>query len=376
MKDIQMVDLKGQYDRIKTEIDHAIQICLNETKFINGPQVRTFQSQLGSYLGVKHVVTCANGTDALQIALMALELKPGDEVIVPCFTYAATAEVIALLQLKPVMVDVNPGDFNISPEALRQAITPATKAVIPVHLFGQCADMEPILEIARQHKLFVVEDAAQAIGATYRFSDGTLHHAGTMGDIGCTSFFPSKNLGAYGDGGALYTNHSDLAARAGMIANHGQTKKYVHDLVGINSRLDTLQAAILSVKLVHLDAYISARREVAAFYDEGLADIPWLHIPQRAAQSTHVFHQYTLRVSGEVNREAFSAYLQEQGVPTMIYYPLPLHEQQAYRTAAQRASGFPVTEQLCREVLSLPVHTEMEAQQLQYIVHAIRAYTA
>jgi UDP-2-acetamido-2-deoxy-ribo-hexuluronate aminotransferase len=371
---IQMVDLKGQYAKIKSEVDAAIQEVIDTTAFINGPQVKKFSDDLSSYLGADQVITCANGTDALQIALMALKLQPGDEVIVPCFTYVATAEVIALLKLKPVMVEVDPQTFNITAEIFEKAISPKTKAVVPVHLFGQCADMEPIMAVARKHNIFVVEDTAQAIGADYTFSDGTVKKAGTIGDIGCTSFFPSKNLGCYGDGGALYTNNAELGSTIRKIANHGQAKKYHHELVGVNSRLDTIQAAILGIKLQHLDEYAEARRSAAAAYDEGFKNLSWLQTPVRQHNSTHVFHQYTLKVSRGVDREALKNYLAEKGIPSMVYYPVALHLQQAFRTEEFGEGDFPISEELCQVVLSLPVHTEMNEVELDYIISTVKAF--
>lgn len=369
-----MVDLKGQYAKIKDQVDVAIQEVIDKTAFINGPQVKKFADDMGIYLGSKEVIPCANGTDALQIALMALDLKPGDEVIVPCFTYVATAEVIALLKLKPVMVEVDPETFNITAEILERAITPKTKAVVPVHLFGQCVDMEPIMSVAKRYNIFVIEDTAQAIGADYTFSDGSVKKAGTIGDIGCTSFFPSKNLGCYGDGGALYTNNAELGATIRKIANHGQAKKYHHELVGVNSRLDTIQAAILGVKLKYLDDYADARRKAAAIYDSGFADLKWLQTPVRQSNSTHVFHQYTLKVSKEINRESLKSYLAEKGIPSMVYYPVALHLQQAFRTSEFGKGDFPISEELCEVVLSLPIHTEMTNEELDYIVSTVRSF--
>lgn len=374
VKNIQMVDLKGQYFKIKDEVDSAIQEVIDKTVFINGPQVKQFAEDMSAYLGAKEVIPCANGTDALQIALMALDLQQGDEVIVPCFTYVATAEVIALLNLKPVMVEVDPDTFNITAEILERAITPRTKAVVPVHLFGQCADMEPIMKVARKHKIFVVEDTAQAIGADYTFSDGSVKKAGTIGDIGCTSFFPSKNLGCYGDGGALYTNDTALGSTIRKIANHGQAKKYHHELVGVNSRLDTIQAAILGVKLKRLDEYADARRIAAAAYDKGFADVSWLQTPVRQTNSTHVFHQYTLKLDPEVNREDLRNYLSEKSIPSMVYYPVALHLQQAFRTDKFGEGDFPISEKLCEIVLSLPIHTEMTAEELNYIISTVRSF--
>ena len=371
---IQMVDLKGQYAKIKPEVDRAIQEVIDTTAFINGPQVKKFSDDLGQYLGTDHVIPCANGTDALQIALMALNLQPGDEVIVPCFTYVATAEVIALMKLMPVMVEVDPETFNITAQIFEKAITSKTRAVVPVHLFGQSADMEPIMEVANKHNIFVVEDTAQAIGAEYTFADGSVKKAGTIGHIGCTSFFPSKNLGCYGDGGALYTNDPVLASTIRKIANHGQAKKYHHELVGVNSRLDTLQAAVLTVKLQHLDEYADARRAAAAAYDKGFEDLSWVQIPVRQPNSTHVFHQYTLKLSKEINRESLRNHLAGKGVPSMVYYPIPLHLQQAFQTDVLKEGDFPISEELCEVVLSLPIHTEMTTEESDYIISALRSF--
>ena len=372
---IQMVDLKNQYLRFKEEIDREVMDVLASTAYINGPKVQQFQVDLEQYLQVKHVIPCANGTDALQIALMALGLEPGDEVIVPAFTYVATAEVIALLQLKPVMVDVDPATFNVTAELIEQAITRRTKAVVPVHLFGQSCDMEPIMEVARRHGIYVVEDNAQAIGADYTFADGHIQKTGTIGDIGCTSFYPSKNLGAYGDGGAVYTNSEELAVICKSVANHGQSaQRYYHDLVGVNSRLDAIQAAILGVKLRHLDVFAEARRRAAAFYDQAFAGISELTRPARQSNSTHVFHQYTLLVNNG-QRDALQAHLQEKKVPCMIYYPVPLYEQKAYRSATVRGrGGLPVTESLCNSVISLPMHTELDEESLAYICEVVRSF--
>jgi len=371
---IQMVDLKGQYSKIKSQVDLAIQEVIDTTAFINGPQVKKFSDELGLYLGAEHVIPCANGTDALQIALMALDLQPGDEVIVPCFTYVATAEVITLLKLKPVMVEVDPETFNITAEIFQNAITPKTRAVVPVHLFGQCADMEPIMDVAKRHHIFVIEDTAQAIGADYTFSDGSVKKAGTIGHIGTTSFFPSKNLGCYGDGGALYSNDAALGIKIRKIANHGQAKKYHHELVGVNSRLDTIQAAVLGVKLKHLDDYANARRTVATAYDTGFENISWLQTPVRQTNSTHVFHQYTLKVAPEVDRESLKNFLAEKGIPSMVYYPVALHLQQAFRTDEFDKGDFPISEELCERVLSLPIHTEMTQEEQNYIITTIRSF--
>lgn len=373
MDKIQMVDLKAQYKRIKHEVDQAIQEVIDTTAFINGPAVSRFQKELENYLSVKHVIPCANGTDALQIAMMALGFKPGDEVITASFTYVATAEVIALLGLKPVLVDVNPETFNIDPEAVEKAITPKTVAIVPVHLFGQCAPMEALLEIAQKHNIHLIEDTAQAIGSEYRFSDGRVQKAGTIGTIGATSFFPSKNLGCYGDGGALFTNNDELAAKVRMIANHGQSVRYYHDEVGVNSRLDTIQAAVLSVKLRELDQYAARRRALADAYDAAFGHSGKLITPVRAPFSTHVFHQYTLQTHG-VDRDAMKAFLEERGVPAMIYYPVPLHMQKAYIDPRYKEGDFPVTEQLCKTVISLPMHTEMQAEQLQHIIHTVNQF--
>ena len=353
-----MVDLIGQYEKIQPEIDKAVLDVIRSSAYINGPEVAAFREELEKYLNVKHVIPCANGTDALQIAMMALGLKPGDEVITASFTYVATAEVIALLQLKPVLVDVLPGTFTIDPKAMEAAITPKTKAIVPVHLFGQCADMETINAIAKKHNLFVIEDIAQAIGADYTMKNGTVQKAGTLGIIGCTSFFPSKNLGCYGDGGALFTDDDALGKKIKMIANHGQSVQYYHDEVGVNSRLDSIQAAILRIKLRHLDEYASARQKVAAFYDRAFANHPNIIIPERFPNSTHVFHQYTLVLKNS-NRDQLREYLASKEIPAMIYYPVPLHFQKAYTDPRYKAGDFPVTEWLCAYVISLPIHTEM-----------------
>lgn len=370
---ITMVDLHGQYERIREEINSAIQEVLDTTAFINGPQVKTFARHLAEYNQVEHVIPCANGTDALQIALMTLGLQPGDEVIVPVHTYVATAEVIALLHLEPVFVDCVADRFTIDVTKIEEKITPRTKAIVPVHLYGQCADMEPLMEIARCHNLYVVEDTAQAIGATYTFRNGHKQKAGCIGDIGTTSFFPSKNLGCYGDGGALFIRDNQLAERAHMIANHGQEIKYHHDIVGCNSRLDTLQAAILDVKLKYLDAYTAARNQVADRYDKELAPIKGIILPQRAVDSTHVFHQYTVRVENH-RRDELKDYLTQQGIPSMIYYPIPLHLQKAYTKEGQGKGTFPVAEQLSEEVLSLPMHTEMKPEEQDFIIKNIHAF--
>lgn len=366
MVPIQMVDLRRQYLKIKPQIDTALQEVLNNSAFINGRPVQQFAENLQKYIGIKHVIPCANGTDALQIALMALELQPGDEVITPSFTFIATAEVIALLRLKPVFVDVDPRTFCLDTCQLEKAITPKTKAIIPVHLYGQCTDMEPLLEIARRHNVHIVEDTAQAIGSDYTFSGGIKKKAGAMGTIGCTSFFPSKNLGCYGDGGALFTNDDLLANRIKMIANHGQSARYYHDLVGCNSRLDTLQAAILNIKLTELDNYIAARRKAADYYDKAFAGHPKISTPHRAANTLHVFHQYTLQIAG-ADRNKLQSWLAEHDVPAMIYYPVPAHRQKMFASFNSAVFDLPVTDQLATRVISLPIHTEMDEDQLDFI---------
>jgi dTDP-4-amino-4,6-dideoxygalactose transaminase len=370
---IQMVDLKSQYEKIKKEVDAGIQDCIDNTAFINGPAVKEFQQDFEKYLNVKHVIPCANGTDALQIAMMALDLKPGDEVICPAFTYVATAEVIGLLGLKPIMVDVDENTFDIELNGLEKYITPNTKAIVPVHLYGQSADMEKILEFAEKHNLFVIEDNAQAMGSDYTFSDGRIVKAGTMGHIGCTSFFPSKNLGCYGDGGALMTNDDDLALKIRMIANHGQQKKYYHKVLGCNSRLDTIQAAVLKVKLKHLDEYSESRNKMADYYDEHLTTISEIQVPKRAHNSTHVFHQYTLRVKNG-KRDELQTYLGEKNIPSMIYYPLPLYRQEAFQQYVEEGFNLPVTEQLCAEVISLPIHTEFDKEISDVIISEIKNF--
>ena len=373
MKKIQMVDLQGQYLRIKSEIDLAIQEVLTSTAFIQGPQVKQFAAALSKKNQNIKIVPCANGTDALQIAMMALGLKQCDEVILPVHTYVATAEVIALLGLSPVFIDVDAKTFNIDVKQIEGKITSRTKVIVPVHLYGQCADMEPILKIAKDNNLQVIEDVAQALGAEYRFSDGTVKNAGTMGIIGTTSFFPSKNLGCYGDGGAIFTQQQSLAETMTMIANHGQRIKYHHDIIGINSRLDTLQAAILIVKLAYLDDYTRRRNEVALHYDRQLDSCDFIEIPFRSPNSTHVFHQYTLKTKG-IDRNHFKKYLEGKGIPTMIYYPVPLHFQKAYHKPGFEEGSFPVTEELSKTVISLPIHTEMTTEELAYICESIKEY--
>lgn len=370
MKKIQMVDLKSQYEKIKTEVDKGIQEVIDSCAFINGPAVRDFQSDLEKYLDVKHVIPCANGTDALQVAMMALGLKPGDEVITVSFTFIATAEVIALLGFTPVLVDVEPDTFNISIDSLRKAITPKTKAIVPVHLFGQCANMEEIMEIAKEKNLYVIEDACQAIGAEYIFKDGSRKKAGTIGHIGCTSFFPSKNLGCYGDGGAIFTNDDELAKQMRVVVNHGMVVRYYHDYIGVNSRLDSIQAAVLKVKLQYLDEYARARNYAASFYNRAFENHPKIKTPVTAPYSTHVFHQYTL-VLTNVDRNELQSYLASKEIPAMIYYPVPLHMQKAYIDPRYKEGDFPVTEKLCSSVISLPMHTELDDEQLKYITDSV-----
>lgn len=369
-----MVDLKAQYHKIREEVDAAVLGVLESSAFINGPQVGRFATALAQYQGSKHVIPCANGTDALQIAMMALGLQPGDEVITPSFTYIATTEVIALLRLTPVFVDVDPKTFCIDPAAIEKAITPKTRAIVPVHLYGQAADMEKIMDIAQRHNLFVIEDNAQAIGCDVTFSDGSVRKTGSIGTIGTTSFFPSKNLGCYGDGGAIATNDDALAETLRMVANHGQKVRYYHDLVGCNSRLDTIQAAILEIKLKQLDTYIDARRAVADYYDNAFKDVPGITTPFRAPNSRHVFHQYTLVLEG-IDRDALHHYLATHNVPSMIYYPVPAHRQQMFAHYGNMAGlDLPVTDWLTERVISLPIHTEMEATQLQHISSAILSF--
>jgi UDP-2-acetamido-2-deoxy-ribo-hexuluronate aminotransferase len=371
---IQMVDLERQLEPIKSEIELAIQGVLKATNFIQGAPVKEFEKNLADWVGAKHAISCANGTDALQLAFMALGLKPGDEVIVPTFTYVATAEVIALLGLSPILVDVDSQTFNIDIEAASHLITNRTKAIVPVHLFGQCADIEQIMMFAQSHNLYVVEDAAQAIGAEVKFSDGSTRKAGTIGHIGTTSFFPSKNLGCFGDGGAIFTDNDDLAAKLQMIANHGQRVKYHHDIIGVNSRLDTIQAAILNVKLDHLHSYCEERQKAAAFYDDALKDVEHVTTPFRSPFSSHVFHQYTIKVSEKYSRDELKNYLAEQGIPSMIYYPLPLHEQKAYLEFMSENMEFPISTALCNSVLSLPMHTHLKIEEQEFIVQHIKLF--
>ena len=370
-----MVDLVSQYEKIKSDVDDAINQVIHTSRFINGPAVKEFQSDLEKYLNVKHVIPCANGTDALQIAMMALHLQKGDEVITSNFTFAATVETIAFLGLVPVLVDVDPNTFNIDIKEIEKAITSKTKAIVPVHLFGQCADMEKILDIAKKNNLFVIEDTAQAIGADYIFSNGTKKKAGTIGTIGTTSFFPSKNLGGYGDGGALYTNDDALAKKCRMIANHGQSTQYVYEMLGINSRLDSIQAAILKVKLKHLDEYAAARNNAASYYDKAFANNSKINIPARAKNSTHVFHQYTLTLNG-INRDKLKEHLATKEIPSMVYYPVPLHSQKAYMNDINQKRKYPITEKLCSSVISLPMHTELDTDTLEYITTNILEFVA
>jgi dTDP-4-amino-4,6-dideoxygalactose transaminase len=370
---IQMVDLKQQYLRLKEDIDLAIFDTIQKSQFIKGHNFNTFQSELAEYLSVAKLIACGNGTDALQIAMMALDLKPGDEVIVPAFTYVATAEVIGLLGLKPVMVDVDSRTFNITADIIEEAINEKTKLIVPVHLFGQCTDMEPIMKLTHDYNLKVIEDTAQAIGAEYRYSNGETRKAGCIGDIGTTSFFPSKNLGCYGDGGAVFSNNIELAEKMRMVANHGQSVQYVHDIIGINSRLDEIQAAILRVKLRQLDNFAQRRNLVANHYDDELGHIAYLEIPFRQANSTHVFHQYTIKVKDNL-RNDLKDFLKSKSIPSMIYYPRPLHKQKAFENLGKIVGNLAVSDQLCSEVLSLPIHTEMSIDQLNYITENIKSF--
>jgi UDP-2-acetamido-2-deoxy-ribo-hexuluronate aminotransferase len=368
---IKMVDLQTQYLRIKAEIDAAIQEVLTSTAFIQGPQVNAFAQSLANYTSAENVITCANGTDALQIAMMALDFKPGDEVILPVHTYVATAEVIALLGLTPVFIDVDAETFTLDIRQLESKITKKTVGIVPVHLYGQCADMESIMKIASKYKLAVIEDVAQALGSLYTFHNGSTKQAGTIGTIGTTSFFPTKNLGCFGDGGAIFTNDKALAEKIKMTANHGQKVKYHHDLIGVNSRLDTLQAAILDVKIKYLDEYAQKRNAVADYYDAALSGITSIKIPKRSPHSTHVFHQYTLQVE---KRDALKKHLEQNGIPTMIYYPVPLHLQKAYLREDSGEGSFPVTEKLSKTVISLPIHTEMTIEELKFITDTIKNF--
>jgi dTDP-4-amino-4,6-dideoxygalactose transaminase len=373
MKQIQMVDLQGQYHKIKDQIDQSILEVVESSAYINGPEVKLFQEELEKYLGVKHVIPCANGTDALQIAMMGLGLEQGDEVITADFTFAATVEVIALLKLTPVLVDVEMDSFNMDIDALKKAITPKTKAIVPVHLFGQCANMEAILEVAKEHNLYVIEDTAQAIGADYKFSDGTTKKAGTIGNVGTTSFFPSKNLGCYGDGGAIFTNDDELAHTLRGVVNHGMYTRYYHDVIGVNSRLDSIQAAILRIKLPYLDEYCDARRKAAAYYNDAFSASNKITTPTTNSFTTHVFHQYTLKLHG-VNRDALHKHLLENNIPCAIYYPVPLHAQKAYTDERYKESDFVVTNELATSVISLPMHTEFEEDQLKFITETVLSF--
>lgn len=375
MKGLQMVDTKTQYHNIKAEVDKAVIDVMESSTFIGGKVVETFASNLAAYNGSKHVIPCANGTDALQIALMALDLQPGDEVITPSFTYIATVEAAAVLRLQPVFVEVDADTYCMDPDAFEKAITPKTKAVIPVHLYGHAADMERIMQIAQKHNLYVIEDNAQAIGNDYRFTDGSTKKTGAIGHIGCTSFYPSKNLGAYGDGGAIFTNDDELAGKLKMIAHHGQSKRYYHDVVGCNSRLDAMQAAILDIKLKHLDEYSAARRKVADVYDKAFAGNPKIKTPFRAENQNHVFHQYTLALTG-VDRDAMVAFLADSGVPSMIYYPVPCHKQKMFAAMGGADFNMPLTDELTTKVISLPIHTEMQEDQQAYIISKVLEFTA
>ncbi|WEK35695.1 MAG: DegT/DnrJ/EryC1/StrS family aminotransferase [Candidatus Pseudobacter hemicellulosilyticus] len=370
MRPIQMVDLKQQYSKIKQDIDTRIHEVIDNAAFINGKAVTDFTASLSQYLDIPYVIPCANGTDALQIAMMALDLQPGDEVITPSFTYIATTEVIALLRLQPVFVEVDPKTFCIDPVAIEKAITPKTKAIVPVHMFGQAANMEAIMDIARRYQLSVIEDNAQAIGSSYTFGDGTTKKTGTIGAIGCTSFFPSKNLGCYGDGGAIFTNDESLANRLKMIANHGQSKRYYHDVVGCNSRLDSIQAAVLNAKLPKLDAYTEARRSAADFYDQAFAGHPKITTPYRAPYSHHVFHQYTLLLE-DVDRDGLNQFLAGHSIPSMIYYPVPAHRQQMFDAFGGSAYDLQITDWLTERVISLPMHTELDQEQLSFITNKV-----
>ena len=370
MKKIQMVDLQGQYQQIKETVNTSIEQVLNSSAYINGPLVHEFQADLEKYLNVKHVIPCANGTDALQIAMMGLGLEQGDEVITADFTFAATVEVIALLKLTPVLVDVEADTYNMDIEALKRAITPKTKAIVPVHLFGQCANMDAVLEVAKEHNLYVIEDNAQAIGADYTFKDGSKKKAGTMGNVGTTSFFPSKNLGCYGDGGAIFTNDDDLAHTIRGIVNHGMYTRYYHDVVGVNSRLDSIQAGVLKAKLPLLDSYCDARREAAAFYSNAFSENEHIITPSISDFTTHVFHQYTLQITNG-KRDDLHKHLLEKGIPNAIYYPVALHSQKAYADTRYNESDFPVTNELIKTVISLPMHTELDKEQLTYITKTI-----
>lgn len=373
-KNIQMVDLHSQYEKVQDEMDKAIRSVIDSAAFVKGPKVTEFQTHLEQYLGVRHVIPVANGTEAIQIALMALGLQPGDEVITPTFTFIATAEVVALLGLKPVVVDVDPDTFCMTAQQVAKAITPKTKAIVPVNLFGQNAPLEDLKALADEHHLFLVEDACQSMGSHYIFRDGSRVSSGTVGIMGCTSFFPSKNLGCYGDGGAIFTNDDLLAEKARSVANHGMTVRYHHDRVGVNSRLDAIQAAVLDVKLPHLDDYIRSRQHAADFYNEAFQSLSWVKTPSVAPYTTHAFHQYTLVLSDGIDRPALQAFLKEKGIPSMVYYPIPLHLQKAYRDPRYAEGDFPVAEHLASHVISLPMHTELDEEQLNYITESFKSF--
>lgn len=373
MQEIQMVDLRRQYDQLKNEINASVMACMENGAFVRGREVTEFESALGHYIGGAHVISCANGTDALQIALMALDLEPGDEVIVPSFTFVASVEVIALLGLKPIVVDVDPDTFLMRPEDIEPSLSPRTRAIIPVHLYGQCVDMKSLLEIARQRDLYIIEDNAQSIGARCDIGDGNNPMSGTIGHIGCTSFYPSKNLGCYGDGGAMFATDEKMAHALRMVANHGMDRRYYHDMIGVNSRLDTIQAAILSIKLPHLDRWNQLRRQFADSYDARLKDITGITIPVRAPWSEHVFHQYTLKVA-DGRRDALMTFLKDKGIPSMIYYPVPMHEQAAYTKLVRRRVSLENTEKISQEVLSLPMHPHLTVDEIDYIHDAIRQF--
>lgn len=372
-KHIQTIDLRGQYLRLQTEIDEAMQAVLLSSAFINGPEVKAFAGQLADYLSIPYVIPCGNGTDALQMALMALDLQPGDEVIVPAFTYAAAVEMVVLLGLTPVVVDVDPGTFNIAVDRIEQALSSRTRAIIVVHLFGQCTDMEPLIQLAETHHLYVIEDNAQSIGASYTFTNGTTKKAGTMGHIGTTSFFPTKPLACYGDGGAMFTSDPALAEQLRMLTQHGQQRKYHHKIIGCNSRLDTIQAAVLQVKLKHLEAFVATFRQKAIRYNDAFRSLSWMQIPETLAASTHVYHQYTIRLT-QGTREAFRAYLQEKGIPTQVYYPLTIPEQEAFTPFLRIAGPVDEATHLSRTVVSLPIHTELTEEEQTYIIETIRNY--
>ncbi|KPK79322.1 MAG: transcriptional regulator [Bacteroides sp. SM23_62_1] len=372
MKKIRIVDLTAQYNRLKEEIDASIRGVLESGAFIHGPEVKAFEEELGNYLHTGHVIACANGTDALQVALMSLDLEPGDEVITTPFSFISTIEVIRLLKLTPILVDIRPDTFNMDEGLIEDVITERTKAIIPVHLYGQCCRMEAINDIAKRHQIFVIEDAAQAMGTEYIFSDGSRKKAGTMSHIGCTSFYPSKNLACYGDGGAIFTDDEKLASRIRSMVNHGQSKKYFYDHIGVNSRLDTVQAAILRVKLKYLDEFLESRIKAAAFYDRAFEPVPQILTPQRVDYSTHTFHQYTITLFGPC-RNNLQNYLNDKGIPSMLYYPLPFHLQKAYQDLNYKKGDFPVSEEMADSVLSLPMHTELDEIQLEYITgHVIQ----